>query len=78
MVADLTDATGGTLYAATWIGVYVTSDGGNSWNQLGSALPNVAVYDVYKNVDTLYAGSYGRSVLSISLSGSSSSLIPRL
>jgi MBG domain-containing protein/Big-like domain-containing protein len=34
------------LYAGSDIGVYVSSDGGNSWNPFGSGLPRVAVFDM--------------------------------
>ena len=68
LVVDPADQTGSTLYAATWIGVYITSDGGGTWYQLGSELPNVPVYDMYLNGRMLYAGTYGRSVWKIDLS----------
>jgi len=33
------------LYAGSDIGVFVSSDGGNTWNPFGSGLPRVAVFD---------------------------------
>jgi photosystem II stability/assembly factor-like uncharacterized protein len=36
----------GVLYAATDLGVYVTTDGAKTWYYLGSGLPNVAVWDL--------------------------------
>ena len=34
------------LYAGSDIGVFVSSDGGNSWNPFGTGLPRVAVFDM--------------------------------
>jgi hypothetical protein len=34
------------LYAGSDIGVYVSSDGGNTWNPFGTGLPRVAVFDM--------------------------------
>jgi len=34
------------LYAATDLGVYVTTDAAKTWNYLGSGLPNAAVWDL--------------------------------
>ena len=34
------------LYAGSDIGVFVSSDGGNTWNPFGTGLPRVAVFDM--------------------------------
>jgi len=36
----------GVLYAATDLGVYVTTDGAKTWNYLGSGFPNAPVWDL--------------------------------
>ncbi len=41
------DPSGRTVYAATWIGVYETTDGGANWRLFGSGLPTVNVSDLY-------------------------------
>ena len=58
----------GRYYVATDVGVYETINGGISWTALGDGLPNVVVtslaYDAANR--ELFAGTYGRSVFSIS------------
>lgn len=52
------------LYVGTDRGVYVSLDGGGSWQTLGSGLPNVPVHDlaVHRRDRELVAGTHGRSV----------------
>lgn len=64
---DPRDSSGSTLYAATWIGVYRSTDGGNSWSQLGKGLPAVVVSDLYENGNTLRVSTYGRGVWEINI-----------
>jgi photosystem II stability/assembly factor-like uncharacterized protein len=58
------DASGQTVYAATWIGVYVTTDGGANWTLFGSGLPTVNVTDLYMPTDGSYlrVSTFGRGV----------------
>eukprot|EP01041_Mallomonas_annulata_P010561 gene10561-22039_t len=63
-----TDTTGNTVIAATWIGVYITTDGGVNWNVLGSKLPNVIVSDMYQSSSSLFVSTYGRGVWQLPLS----------
>jgi hypothetical protein len=58
------DPSGGTVYAATWIGVYETTDGGANWHLFGSGLPTVNVSDLYMPPDGSYlrVSTYGRGV----------------
>ena len=53
-----------TLYAATWIGVYETTDGGASWHLFGQGLPVVNVSDLYMPTDGSYlrVSTFGRGV----------------
>jgi photosystem II stability/assembly factor-like uncharacterized protein len=58
------DPSGRTVYAATWIGVYQTTDGGANWSLFGSGLPVVNVSDLYMPPDGSYlrVSTYGRGV----------------
>jgi len=58
------DPSGNTVYAATWIGVYVTTDGGANWTLFGSGLPVVNASDLYMPTDGSYlrVSTYGRGV----------------
>ncbi len=62
------DFTGNTLFAATDIGVYVTQDGGESWNRMGD-MPYLLVFDIeYDAVNRkLVAATFARSVQSFPL-----------
>ncbi len=57
------------LFLATELGVYTRDDVGNEWTKLGNGLPNVIVRDLKFNYtnETLYAGTYGRGMWSISV-----------
>ena len=63
LLVDKTDATGNTLYAATDIGVFQSTDGGNTWASFnGANLPlGVPVYDIQQNNNgTIFIGTHGR------------------
>ncbi len=64
IIVDPRDASGNTVYAATWIGVYRTTDGGANWSLFGAGLPRVEVSDLYIAPDGsfLRAATYGRGV----------------
>jgi hypothetical protein len=53
-----------TLYAATMLGVYISSDSGGSWTRYGSGMPLVNVTDLYLASDDslIRAATFGRSV----------------
>jgi hypothetical protein len=57
------------LFVATDIGVYATTNGGNTWQRLGTNMPYVINFDI--EVDTftnrLIAGTFGRSMMSYPL-----------
>jgi len=67
LILDPRDATRNTLYAATHVGVYRTTDGGNAWLPYGTGLPNVRVSDMYMPPDGGYLriATYGRGVWEI-------------
>ncbi|MCU1333125.1 MAG: hypothetical protein JWM08_2117 [Candidatus Angelobacter sp.] len=56
-----------TLYAATFLGVYRTINGGLSWSRFGAGLPFVEVDDIYIAPDAsfLRVASFGRGVWEI-------------
>ena len=64
LLVSTRDASGRTLYAATWIGVYETTDAGASWHLYGSGLPVVNVSDIYMPPDGSYlrVSTFGRGV----------------
>ena len=61
------DLSGKTVYAATWLGVYRTLDGGANWSLYGAGLPTVQVSDLYMPADAsfLRVSTYGRGVWDI-------------
>ena len=69
LAVDPRDKTGATVYAATWIGVYVTRDAGKNWKLYGAGLPNVWVVGLYLSPDEdfLRVATYGRGVWDIDL-----------
>lgn len=64
IVFDPRDASRNTIYAATHIGIYKTSDGGDNWAPYGNGLPNVRVNDIYMPPDgsLIRIATYGRGV----------------
>ena len=67
IIADNADTSGRTLYAATWIGVYVSKNGGTSWKQCGAGLPTVQVssLSISPSSHKLRAATYGRGIWEI-------------
>ena len=67
LAVDPTDATGNSVYAGTWIGVYKTTDGGVSWTPYGQGLPQVRITDIFVAPDGSFirVGTYGRGVWEI-------------
>ena len=53
-----------TVFVGTWIGVFVSKDGGATWAPLGAGLPLAMVNDLYMPADGsfLRAASYGRGI----------------
>jgi len=69
IVVDPGDPTGQTVYAANWIGVYRTTDGGSHWDAVGGGLPLSIVSDMYFSPTGkfLRISSYGRGVWELPL-----------
>ena len=61
---DPRDASGNTLYAATHVGIYRTTDGGANWEPFGNGLPTVRVNDIYMPPDGgfMRIATYGRGI----------------
>lgn len=54
------------LYAGTDIGVYVSADGGTTWNSFGTAFPRVAVFDIAKTGNNMIRiATHGRGIWQI-------------
>jgi photosystem II stability/assembly factor-like uncharacterized protein len=69
IAVDPRDASGKTVYAGTYIGVYVTRDGGATWKLFGAGLPNVSVVGLYVSPteDFMRVATFGRGVWEIDL-----------
>ncbi len=61
---DPRDASRNTIYAATHVGIYRTTDGGANWSPYGNGLPTVRVNDIYMPPDGgfLRIATYGRGI----------------
>jgi hypothetical protein len=69
LASDPNDPNHLTIFAATDLGVYRTTDGGGHWSLFGARLPQVRVTDLYTPPDGsfLRIATYGRGVWEISL-----------
>ena len=67
--SEARDQSGGTLYAATDLGVYWTRDGGDSWSLFGAGLPNVSVRSLYLSPEGEFMriATYGHGVWEVDL-----------
>jgi photosystem II stability/assembly factor-like uncharacterized protein len=57
------------IIVAMDVGVFVTTDGGKSWAQLGEGLPNLVVGSLTMYKNWLIAGTHGRSAWALDVSG---------
>ncbi|HEY8211556.1 MAG TPA: hypothetical protein VIG99_28935 [Myxococcaceae bacterium] len=64
---DPADLTNNTIYAGTELGVYRTTDGGNTWHRYGVGLPMVLVDDMFigRTGALLRIATYGRGLWEI-------------
>ena len=58
-----------TLYVASDVGVFRSTNGGTTWKTAGSKLPMVPVTDLeYRTAsNTLYAATFGRGMFTLAL-----------
>ena len=65
---DPRDAIAQTIYAATHVGIYRTTDGGRHWEPYGNGLPTVRVNDIYMPPDGSFMriATYGRGIWELS------------
>lgn len=65
---DARDASRNTIYAATHVGIYRTTDGGANWEPFGNGLPTVRVNDIYMPPDGSFMriATYGRGIWELS------------
>lgn len=61
---DPRDASHNTIYAATHVGIYRTTNGGGTWSPFGNGLPTVRVNDIFMPPDgsTIRIATYGRGI----------------
>jgi photosystem II stability/assembly factor-like uncharacterized protein len=61
LLVDRSDLTGNTVLAGTDIGVFQSTDRGNSWAVFNSGIPAVPVFDLEQNnAGVIFAGTHGR------------------
>lgn len=65
---DPKDVSNNTIYAATHVGIYSTTDGGANWAPYGNGLPTVRVNDIYMPPDGSFIriATYGRGIWELS------------
>ncbi len=72
ILVDRTDTSGQTIYAATDIGVFRSTDGGQTWVPFNlGTIPAVPVFDIEQNQNgVIFAGTHGRGVFQLVVSPS--------
>ena len=71
LLVDRNDPTAKTVLAATDIGVFRTTDGGNTWAPFNlGVIPAVAVFDLEQNLSgVVFAATHGRGIFELSWRG---------
>lgn len=71
VVVDPNDLTNSTVYVATDVGVFITTNGGTSWSELASGLPHVECTSLKLNnaARVLRVGTHGRGDWDLQLPG---------
>ena len=72
LLVDRNDPTAATVLAATDIGIFRTTDGGNTWAPFNlGVIPAVAVFDLEQNLNgVVFAATHGRGIFELSGEGS--------
>jgi hypothetical protein len=71
LMVDRNDSTANTVLAATDIGIFRTTDGGNTWAPFNlGVIPAVAVFDIEQNLSgVVFAATHGRGIFELSGEG---------
>ncbi|HEV2290151.1 MAG TPA: hypothetical protein VGR81_14505 [Candidatus Acidoferrales bacterium] len=80
IVVDPNDLTNSTLYIATDVGVFITTDGGINWAELAPGLPQVECTSLKLNetARVLQVGTHGRGVWDLQLGGLPASALTQI
>ena len=72
LLVDRNDPTANTVLAATDIGIFKTTDGGNTWAPFNlGVIPAVAVFDIEQNLNgVVFAATHGRGIFELAGEGS--------
>src|SRR5208282_6132801 len=72
LLVDRNDSTGNTVLAATDIGIFQTTNGGNTWAPFNlGVIPAVAVFDIEQNLSgVVFAATHGRGIFELAGEGS--------
>jgi hypothetical protein len=72
VLVDRTDTSGKTIYAATDIGVFASTDGGATWSDFNLAtIPAVPVFDIQQNTNgVIFISTHGRGAYELIRPGS--------
>ena len=78
LLVDRNDPTANTVLAATDIGVFRTTDGGNTWAPFNlGVIPAVAVVDLEQNLSgVVFAATHGRGIFELAGEGTTGSSSP--
>jgi hypothetical protein len=78
LLVDRNDPTANTVLAATDIGVFRTTDGGNTWVPFNlGVIPAVAVVDLEQNLSgVIFAATHGRGIFELTGDGTTGSSSP--
>jgi hypothetical protein len=53
---------GQTIFLGAWIGVFISTDEGDTWSAFDYGLPNAQVYEIFWSDEYIYAATHGRGL----------------
>lgn len=53
---------GQTIFLGAWIGVFISTDEGDTWSAFDYGLPNAQVYEIFWSEEYIYAVTHGRGL----------------